>query len=300
MSGHGHRPASSRASRRFDGVLAAFGLVLLVAALVWLVVLIGDGRAGVSSSPQTVLQTAVPADIEPEAMLEDEDFGVALPGRALRRIVQMLQWREVASVPLAADDEVVVDQGEYQLIWSERMIDSSAFASAQGHVNPPAPPYRSRSLGAGAAAWNDADARAWRAVSPGPVALPENLAAVFRADGEWLLTAAPGDLPAPGDLRVRFEVLPDSAAAQQSGLPDTPPAAAPASEDPLDTALRWIARVAALVMAMLGAGLALRGVSRLSRPESALGRLRSGALLAISAWIAVGVALLAALIVRVI
>lgn len=296
MSGRGHRPASPRASRGFDGTLAAVGLALLAAAAVWLVLLIRDGATVASSPPQPVVEAAAPAVAETESTLEDEAFGVALPGRALRRIVQMLQWREVASVPLALDDEVVADQGEYQLVWSEQLIDSSAFASAQGHVNPPAPPYRSRSQGAGASEWADTGAGAWRAVPPEQVALPENLAAVFRAEGAWLLTAAPGDLPEPGDLRVRFEVLPLAASVAQAQATDVASDKAPV--EPLDEALRWIARAAAFVLAMLGAGLALRGFSRLSSPDSSLGRLRSGALLAISAWIAVGVALLAALIAR--
>lgn len=297
MSGRAHLPATPRASRGFDGTLAVLGLALLVAAMVWLTLLIRDGAARASSSPQPIVETTLPAATPSEAMLEDEAFGVALPGRALRRIVQMLQWREVASVPLAVDDEVAVDRGDYQLVWSERLIDSSAFAVAEGHVNPPAPPYRSRSQGAGAATWTDADAGAWRAVPPDRVALPENLAAVFRAEGAWLVTTAQGDLPEPGDLRVRFEVLPDAApAAQRATSPDAAPDAV--AGEPLDTALRWIARAAAFVMAMLGAGLALRGFSRLSPPESSLGRLRSGALLAISAWIAVGAALVAAGIAR--
>lgn len=300
MSGRGHQPVSPpRASRGGDGMLAVVGLALLVVALAWLVLLIRDGAALAPSLPQPVVETTAAAVAETESTLEDEAFGVVLPGRALRRIVQMLQWREVASVPLALDDEVVADQGEYQLVWSERLIDSSAFAAAPGHVNPPAPPYRSRSQGADASEWADAGAGAWRAVPPGQVVLPENLAAVFRAEGAWLLTTAPGDLPEPGDVRVRFEVLPLAA-------PIAPPAQAAdvasdgASMAPLDEALRWIARAAAFVLAMLGAGLALRGFSRLSPPGSSLGRLRSGALLAISAWIAVGVALLSALIARMI
>lgn len=298
MSTRTRQPAVSRASRGLDGVLAVFGVALLLAALVWLVLLIRDGAAQVPPASQAVVETIAPAVAQPPAMLEDDAFGVALPGRALRRIVQMLQWREVASVPLALDDEVVVDQGEYQLIWSERLIDSSVFTAVQGHVNPPAPPFRSRSQGAGSAEWSDADADAWRAVPPSQVELPENLAAVFRAEGAWLLTTAQGDLPEPGDLRVRFEVLPE--AASPASVPDSVPVPDASPEDSLELALRWIARAAAFVMAMLGAGLALRGFSRLSPPQSALGRLRSGALLAISAWLAVGVALAAALIVRVI
>lgn len=290
------QPPNTGAGRGFDRVLAALGLALLVAAMIWLALLVRESGGGASSALQVSAETLVPEHAGSESVLEDEAFGVVLPGRALRRVVQMLQWREVASVPLAVDDEVVADQGDYQLVWSEKLIDSSVFEQAQGHVNPPPPPYRSRSLGT-APAWNDAGADAWHAVPPDHVVLPENLAAVFRAEGKWLLTAPPGDLPAPGDLRVRFEVLPDVASAAPAGLDEAPSDAALAGAQ--DEALRWIARAAAFITALLGAGLALRGFSRLSQPSSALGRLRSGALLAISAWLAVGAMLLAAVIAHV-
>lgn len=295
MNEHSQQP-SVRAGRGFDGALALLGLALLVAAMVWLALLVRGGTVGASSSLQAPAGVMELGGAGSESLLEDEAFGVVLPGLALRRIVQVLQWREVASVPLAADDEIVEDRGDYQLIWSERLIDSSAFEQAEGHVNPPPPPYRSQSLGAGASAWSDAESGAWRAVQPEQVVLPENLAAVFRAEGAWLLTVPPGDMPSAGDLRVRFEVLPETAPEASSGQDDLAlDAASPAAQDAI---LRWIAVAAAFVMAVLGAGMALGGVSRLSRPGGALGRLRSGALLAISVWLGVGAMLLAAIIAR--
>ncbi|MCX7557348.1 TMEM43 family protein [Xanthomonadaceae bacterium JHOS43] len=284
------------ASPLFDRILVAAGLLLLVGAIVWLTWLIRNGaEASMDSSVPAAMIEVSPVGAQ-QHRLEDEDFGVVLKGRALRRIVQMLQWREVASMPLALDDEIVVDEGEYQMVWSERLMDSSRFALPERHINPPAPPYRSRSIGADKPAWGDPQQGGWQAVPAAQVQLPENLAAVFRSEGQWLVTAADGALPGIGDLRVRFEVLPaPETAPPASGMQTSK---APVSEDPLDQALRWIARAAAFVMAMLGAGLGLRGLSRLSSAGSALGSMRSGAMLAVAAWIAVAAVLLSVGIAR--
>lgn len=289
----GHTPRDG-ASRWLDRMLAALGLALFIAALVWMTCLIRD-NASLPEPQQPGAAAVAPVDDAAVPLLEDDAFGIALPGLALRRVVQMLQWREVASIPLGVDDEVVDDQGEYQLVWSERLIDSSSFATASGHVNPPAPPFRSQSLGPERSAWTDTQAGAWRAVPPQQVELPENLAAVFRADGAWLVTMADAAPPELGDLRVRFEVLPSITPALPAMAQDVP-----AADVPLDQALRWIARVAAFVMAMLGAALALRGFSRLSPAGGKLASLHPAALLAASAWIAVAAALVAAGISRLI
>lgn len=291
---------SATSSRRKDGALAAAGVLLLLAAIVWMTWLIR--ATALPATPAPVAQAPTAAM---QSRLEDDAFGVAWQGRAMRRIVQVLQWREVASMPLALDDEVVSDQGDYQLIWSGRQIDSSNFVEPRGHVNPPPPPYRSKSFGT-EAAWSDTGTAHWQAVPPDKVALPENLLAVFRPEGAWQVTMEEGALPQPGDLRVRFEVLPElpaptAADASEAGIAPSEGQADGGAGDfyPIDAALRWISRAAAFVMAVLGAGLGLRGFSRLASPQGAFGGMRAGALLAISAWVAVAAVLVAAAIARV-
>lgn len=303
------RNETAAGSGWFDRVLLGCGALLLVLATVWLVNLIGSVAHTPVALPAATIgpEPAMEVGEAPEApeaaqagpILVDDAFGVTLPGRALRRVVQVLQWREVASVPLALGDEVVRELGEYQLLWSERLIDSSRFAQAQGHVNPPAPPYRSASMGPATLLQVDAQAEAgWQDVPAESVRLPDNLAAVFRSEGRWLVTAPEGDVPEAGDLRVRFEVLPVAVSSEASTAAVQAVEEAHEDVDFAGLALRWIARVAAFILALVGAGLVLHGAARLVPPERWLRRLSAVAVLALSAWAAVGVVLIAALLAR--
>lgn len=299
-------PRASSAStgpRWLDVTLLAIGGLLLVLAVYWLTGLVDRPSSAPSLTvPDTVEErSGVPAATPDDTVLLDEAFGVAMRGQGLRRIVQILQWREVASVGLAIGDEIVADQGDYQLLWSERVIDSSRFAEPQGHVNPPAPPYRSWSVGPQSDTGIDSEAGdAWRHVPTSQVRLPENLMAVFRAEGAWLVTTPEGDLPQAGDMRVRFELLPAPAPAAPGTDADVEAAAAASSDaDPVAEALAWIARAAAFIMAMVGAGLVLRGAAGFAVAGSWLQRLPPIAVLSLSIWIAVAATLVAVGITRV-
>lgn len=270
--------------------MLAAGLLMLVLALVWL-----------SDLMRTEAKTDLPM-LAPDVVLEladrgvlmqrDEAFGVALPGRALRRVVQMLQWREVASIPLAPDDQVVNDQVDYQLIWSSRVIDSSVFSRPEGHENPPAPPYRSQSFGALPTAMDSVRSAAhWRVVPVDELELPENLAAAFRPEGVWLLSTAEGDVPQPGDLRLRYEVLPEHAP-ELAGI-GTDPDVSLSGDDLLDESLNWIARAAAFIVATLGAALALLSASRRAAPGSRWHGVPPAGVLLLSLSVALVIALLA-------
>lgn len=280
---------------RSDWALAVLGAGLLALAMVWMVQLLGMPGAVPAPVPLD-LPALTTADSEPPPTLRDEAFGVVLPARALRRVVQMLQWREVASVPSIPGDEIVLHEGEYQLIWSERMIDSSRFAHAQGHANPPPPPYRS--IGMGPAELLDVDAGAaagWDEVPAAAVMLPDNLAAVFRAQGRWLVTTPEHELPQAGDLRVRFEAFTlDQAAASTVGT-GRHQDDEKLDEDFVATALVWMARLAAFILALLGAGLMLQAGARLVPPRHRLAQLPGIAILALSAWAAVGAVFVAIL-----
>ncbi len=63
-------------------------------------------------------------------------------------------------------------------------------------------------------------------------------------------------------------------------------------------ALRWMGRSAALLLAVLGAGLALRAGAAFARPGSVLARLNGAMLLAASAWVGVIAIVLAGLAAR--
>ncbi len=289
-----HRPVAMRAARGADVAMLALGLALLAAAVVWMVILVRSAPA--SAAGESAPAAVVEAPQEAPPVLRDEAFGVSLEGLALRRVVQMLQWREGVGEPPDPGDEVVSEHEGYQRVWSERIIDSTRFGQPDGHANPPAPPYRSQSFGRVESI--DAQTAAhtgWRAIPPARLDLPENLAAVFRAEAHWWITTPEGSLPEIGDLRVRFELLPAPAPAAQAAVQ------APArvtSDDDLVRALRWIARSAAFILALLGAGLALRAGVALARPGSILARLGGVALLAASAWTSVGAILAAMLIAR--
>ena len=275
--------------------MLALGLALLVVAVTWMATLLrgAPGLAPDETMPVADADAVAPAAAE---LLHDEAFGVSLEGLALRRVVQMLQWREGSGQSPASGDEVVSEHEGYQRVWSERIIDSTRFTQPEGHANPPPPPYRSQSFGRPPPARLQADAQpGWRAIPPGPRGLPENLAAVFRADGRWWVSTPEGALPEIGDLRVRFELLPAARpAAVKPGA--APEAASAASGDEVTQALRWIGRSAAFILALLGAGLALRAGAALARPDSALAKLGGVALLAVSAWVGVGAILVAILI----
>lgn len=283
---------SGRGTRRGgDVAMLCIGLMLAVIAIGWLTMLIAQARAdrqqAMAAADAPALSGA--AGIGPPTTVLDEAFGVSVSAPALRRVVQVLQWREVASQPLAPEDDVLVDQGDYQLVWTERHIDSDTFAQPYGHENPPAPPYRSAQFGLVPPMPVDSAGPVplWQPLPADGIALPENLAPVFRAAGPWLLTAASSAVPEAGDLRVRFDVL-------HSPIRQAGPEADAATPSATTQTLTWIARASAFLLALIGAGLALRAGSRLSTPASALGRLPSGAVLALAAWAAVACVLIAA------
>jgi len=292
------RPGSSRSgASAVDLILLALGLAMLLGALVWMVLLLRDAPAHGPVATPPAAAAAVTTEPPPELpLLRDEAFGLALRGVAMRRVVQMLQWREGADTPAAAGEDVVFRDPGYQLVWSERTIDSAGFRAPAGHVNPPPPPYRSQSFGNPLDGSPLAAQARWRILPPEGQSLPDNLEAVFRAEAGWWVSTPEGESPAVGDLRVRFELLalPDAPAAVDRPAQDTP--AAPV--DAVAQALRWIARAAALLLAILGAGLALRAAAAFAGPDRALARMGAIAQLALAAWVGVVVVLMALLIAR--
>ncbi|MDH5824305.1 hypothetical protein QFW77_15110 [Luteimonas sp. RD2P54] len=154
-----------------------------------------------SPAPARPAPGAVPAP-RPSQALVDEQFGVGTQRFGLRREVEMAQWRRSGD--------------GYALEWSAEPVDSAGFPAR--YRNPARFPIASER-------WEPEvrmeDGRPlapealealgiWRPLAPDPDALPENLAATFRVQGDLLTTAADLAEPAPLDLRVRWfeRVLP--------------------------------------------------------------------------------------------
>jgi hypothetical protein len=149
--------------------------------------------AGMTSSPAPVV---------------DPLFGVSGEGVALIRRVEMRQWQERTEVTGAA---------AYVPVWSETLIDSSAFLETDRHANPARMPFESERFGAEVVRLGDfvlGHAVLSRVGGPEqPIAveastLPENLAASFGVHDGVLHTASDPGQPDIGDLRVSFLHVP--------------------------------------------------------------------------------------------
>ena len=215
---------------------AAFGIVLLVIAfpLLWwnegwavrdytsirtLDRLAVPGRADDRSPAldgQVVVMTGAQATA-PQGVA-DPLLGVQVQGLRLRRTVEMFQWDEQGGT---RDDPSV----SYRQIWSDRPQDSSAFEQPEGHRNPPFP-FESARFEAplvryGAFTLSSAlVARLGNFAPVDPGATNPDLGRPVTASGPWLHIGGPPDSPQIGDLRIRFEAVPEqplSLIAQQAG-----------------------------------------------------------------------------------
>lgn len=144
--------------------------------------------------------SGIPQVAEP---VEDPDFGVRADALGLRREVQMWQWQR--------------DGEGFNGTWSAEPIDASDFPS--DHANPGEPSYGSARWFAGQARLGGrrlapellASLSGWEPLpaTQAAAALPPNLAAVFQPDGEWLSSSADPGQPHIGDLRIRWQRLPN-------------------------------------------------------------------------------------------
>lgn len=139
-------------------------------------------------------------------VLRDPQFGVSARAPGLRRIVEMWQWQEQRDARGARS---------YSPIWSEQAVDSHTFAGNGAYANP-AMPFASTRWWAASAELNGhavapellATLDDWQTLPADGSALPDNLAAVFRADGDFLYSGEAAQQPQIGDLRVHWQVLP--------------------------------------------------------------------------------------------
>lgn len=136
----------------------------------------------------------------------DTQFNVQANTSKLLRKVEMFQWHEVR-----VGGRVLYDQD-----WVDHTVDSATFAHTRGHTNPGTMPFPGARFMA-----SDVRLGGYRLAAPivralppvmHPVAvklsqLPPNLAASFQDNDGVLTTAAPGDMPRLGDLRVSWHAV---------------------------------------------------------------------------------------------
>jgi hypothetical protein len=166
------------------------------------------------------------------APVDDPAFGVSLPALALRRVVQMYQWKETRDSKeerTTGGGKRTVTEYRYRTEWDDDAIDSGDFREG-GHDNPGPLPYanetwRASPIRLGAFTLSDEAAGeidGWERVADDRVQLPPNLAASFRLDDGWYVTSAEPASPEVGDVRVRFDYIPEGVvsvvARQQGGM----------------------------------------------------------------------------------
>lgn len=243
---------TERASADFGGPLRAsfkgmiVGLVLLAAAfvLLWLnegyavrtarslaqgageVASVEADRVNPANEGRLVHVAGLATTTETVA---DPLFNVSANAIRLERKVEMYQWKETSSTRSGGsrdNRQTARKTYRYELVWSERPIDSSKFKQPDGHENPPMPlrsasfPARHVTLGA----FRLNAGQAGRLKSAGPVdissaTLPDALRGQARPIESGFQTGNP-ESPQPGDLRILFnQVRPCEATvvARQSG-----------------------------------------------------------------------------------
>lgn len=136
----------------------------------------------------------------------DSQFNVQVETSQLLRKVEMFQWHEIR----------VGGQVHYDQDWVDHTVDSSKFALPRGHANPGVMPFPGARFVA-----SDVRLGGYRLAAPivralPPVMhavpvkltqLPPNLAASFHDKDGVLTTAAAGETPHLGDLRVSWQAV---------------------------------------------------------------------------------------------
>lgn len=226
----------SRIIGSIKGVL--FGLVLFVAAFP--VIYWNEGRAVRTAKSLTEgLGAVVPvaADkidgtkegklvhvsgaVKTTAQLADDEFPVRADGVKLLRNVEMYQWKEHESTEsrkkVGGGTETVTTY-DYKKEWATGRIDSGNFKKLEGHENPPAPPYDSKTFTAspvtvGAFTMSDEQISQLTDSESLPVeaAAAEKLPAAMKGktqvkEGMFYMAKEPS-APEVGDVRVSYRVV---------------------------------------------------------------------------------------------
>ncbi len=216
----------------FGGVLTG-GLMVLAATvlLFWnegravkRADVLAEGRASVVAASPAAVDPAnqgrllhIRGELSAAGVLRDPEFGVAAEGLALRRQVEMYQWKEASRGKQEGDKR---EPPRYEKTWDDDLIDHASFVEPGGHENPsriPFPEWRQNAPEARLGAFLLGDAvlgelMRWETVAVDAAVLPPNLAASLRVDGDYLTSAGSLAAPAIGDIRIRFQRAPLGAA----------------------------------------------------------------------------------------
>ncbi|MEO6927099.1 MAG: TMEM43 family protein [Rhodanobacter sp.] len=136
----------------------------------------------------------------------DPQFNQSANTQVLVRRVEMFQWREIN----------IGGNVHYELDWVDHPVDSSRFREPGGHANPGSFPLSGEQFDAGLVQMGGFKLGpvlihalpGSLKIKPDVATLPENFAATFSRDHDYLVTSAhPGD-PRLGDLRVSWDAVP--------------------------------------------------------------------------------------------
>jgi hypothetical protein len=234
---------------------------------------VGSGTSPEQAQHGNLVRVAGPVQVTEEPY--DPDFGQRAHAPVMIRHVEMFQWREIR----------VGSDVHYEQDWVDRPIDSRRFAQPSGHTNPERFPVEGKQFDAGRArvgryalsppllhALPGGDL-----IEPNGKTLPVNLAASFSINGNYFTTSAHPGQPRLGDLRVSWEAVPAQVVtvfAQVSGDQLVPAASAAEGKGfdvqtgdrslvdvvpdvPPPPSFAWLRRIAAVLLAVLGALLLL-------------------------------------------
>src|ERR1700686_531369 len=159
--------------------------------------------------------------VKTDAPVADDELGVQATAVKLIRNVEMFQWKEheksESHKKLGGGTETV-KTWDYQKEWAAGRIDSSSFKHPEGHENPPAPPFETKTFAAkkvtvGAFTMSPEQiGQLSNAVSlPVDAAAEQGLPAGGRdnvkgSDGEFYQADDPAS-PKIGDVRISFQTV---------------------------------------------------------------------------------------------
>lgn len=227
-----HTGWGRRIGNSIAGVLVGLGFCIAAFVLLWwnegravretrsldegasLVASVGTERVDAALQGKLIHVSGLVRPLEP---LVEPDFGWSIPALGLRRDVEMYQWherRETRERKTLGGGTETVTEYRYERKWSDEAIDSSRFEHPEGHANPGALPFPSvrrtverAALGAyelGPALVERFDA--WERFAPPSDAAPP---AGFRATADGYHRGADAGSPQVGDVRIRFERVPE-------------------------------------------------------------------------------------------
>jgi hypothetical protein len=257
--------------------------------------------------------------------VQDPVFDVSAQALGLRRTVEMFQWverREKRSEKRADGSTREYEVFRYEQAWSDDYQNSNDFNQPDGHRNPPAPMFSSEQFKVAEVRVDArpldpliaADIDGWEALPVTPAQLPPNLAASFSAADGWLFSGESIRGPALGDVRIRFEQIPEGPVSLLAALESEQLRPATVASDSAffliargeqgapaliedarsaNSVLAWVLRVGGFGLLWLGFGLCMRPLVRLAEWVPLLGRLVGGLAAVVSFCLAAVFSLLA-------